>query len=137
MVQEDMLDRGIFNAGVIAGKHDYIKDLALSITRMCIGSPLYVPGGGGPDQAAYNVILSMEPWWDNLLVTGHYEGWACQCGTTVDPNKIDSFRPHLLDGEPVWDGEYALTPYGKKYAIVHQYNRVPAWKYVIEKRYDR
>lgn len=129
--------RRIFNAGVIAGKHEYVRDLALNVFLSCQGSPLHVPGGGGPDQAAYNLILSMEPWWENLLVADHYDGWACQCGTTVDPNKIDSFRPNLLEGEPVWDGEYALTPYGKKYAIVHQYNRVPAWKEVIEKRYDR
>lgn len=133
---EDMWDRGILNAGVIAGQHDYMRDLALCITRMCQGSPLYVPGGGGPDQAAYNVIMAMEPWWENLFIAGHYEAWACQCGTTVDPNKIDKFRPYLLEGEPVWDGQHALTPYGKKYAIVHQYNRVPEWKEVIEKRYE-
>lgn len=136
LILEDLKDRGILNAGVIAGKHDYVKDLSFSIIRMCQGCPLYVPGGGGPDQAAYNIIMSMEPWWENLLVASHYEAWACQCGTTVDPEKIESFRPHLLEGEPVWDGEYALTPYGKKYAIVHQYNRVPAWKEVIEKRYE-
>jgi hypothetical protein len=136
MIQEGMLERGIFNAGVIAGNHDYIRDLALNVFLSCQGSPLYVPGGGGPDQAAYNVIINMEPWWECLTIADHYDGWACQCGTTVDPNKIDSFRPHLLEGEPVWDGEYALTPYGKKYAIVHQYNRVPEWKEVIEKRYE-
>mgnify|MGYP003704349787 FL=1 len=136
-ILEDLSERRIFNAGVIAGKHDFMRDLSLSIFQFCRSSPLYVPGGGGPDQAAYNVIVNMEPWWDCLTIADHYDGWACQCGTTVDPNKIDGFRPNLLECEPVWDGEFAKTPYGEKYVIVHQYNRIPEWKEVIEKRYDR
>jgi len=136
-IAQQMQELPINNAGVIAGKHKYIQDLALTVFLSCQGSPLHVPGGGGPDQAAYNLTLSMQPWSEKTFFSTHHDGWACQCGTTVDPNKIDSFRPNLLEGEPVWDGEYALTPYDKKYAIVHQYNRVPAWKEVIEKRYDR
>lgn len=136
-IAKKMSDWPICNAGVIAGSHEQLSDLALNVFLSCQGSPLHVPGGGGPDQASYNLTLSLSPWFEITQFTTHDDGWACQCGTTVDPNKINDFRPHILDCEPNWDGEYALTPEGKKYCVVHQYNRVPEWKEVIEKRYDR
>ena len=136
-IHQTLKDNVICNAGVLAGRHDEMESIALNIFLACGGRPLHVPGGGGPDQAALNVLLNMSPWNEITLRTNHKKGWACQCGTTVDPNKIDSFRSKLVDCEPVWDGEHAYTPDGRKYVIVHQYNRVPAWKEVIEKRYDR
>lgn len=132
-----MIDRPIYNAGSFAGEHGAIRDLALNVFLSCQGSPLHVPGGGGPDQAALNVILSMEPWSDFTNFTDHTHSWSAQCGTTVDPNKIEEFRPKIVDCEPTWDGEFAYNPEGEKYCLVHQYNRVPEWKNVIEKRYDR
>ena len=137
VVSKGMEDKVIRNAGVIAGTHDAIRDLSINIFMSCRGAPLFVPGGGGPDQASYNFLLSLNSYGEIEKYTDHFDGWACQCGTVVDPNKIDSFRSNLVDCEPVWDGEYAYNPDGEKYTIVHQYNRVPEWKEVIEKRYDR
>lgn len=136
-IHDTLKEEVICNAGVIAGRREEIEDLALNIFLSTGRSPLHVPGGGGPDQAALNVILNMTPWYDITFKSNHKHGWACQCGTVVDPAKIDTFRPHIVDCEPVWDGEHAYTPDGRKYVIVHQYNRVPEWKQVIEKRYDR
>ena len=136
-IHQTLRDEVICNAGVIAGKHEEMESLALNIFLACGGRPLHVPGGGGPDQAALNVILNMIPWYHTTYKSNHKEGWACQSGTVADPNKINEFRPHIVDCEPVWDGEFVKTPSGKKYVIVHQYNRVPEWKQVIEKRYDR
>ena len=135
-IHHTLKDKVICNAGVLAGRHEEMESLALNVYLACKGSPLHVPGGGGPDQAALNVILNMEPWAEVTWRTNHKDGWACQCGTVADPNKINDFRPLLTDCEPVWDGEYAYTPEGRLYTIVHQYNRVPAWKEVIEKRYE-
>lgn len=64
------------------------------------------------------------------------DGWACQLGTTADPSKIAAFRPHLLEPEPRFDGERVITAAGEQYYIVHQYDRVPAWRSVIEGKYE-
>ena len=136
-IHNSIKDQVICNAGVVAGKHESLESLALNIFLACQGSPLHVPGGGGPDQAALNVITNMFPWNEVVLKSDHKQGWACQCGTVADPNKINDFRPLIVDCEPFWDGEYAYTPDGRKYVIVHQYNRVPEWKKIIEERYDR
>jgi hypothetical protein len=63
------------------------------------------------------------------------DAWACQAGTTVDPSKIESFRPHLLDAEPIFENGLVVTgrdsynyKKGTPFVIVHQYDRVPEWK---------
>jgi hypothetical protein len=88
-----------------------------------------------PDQAGVNVMLSIEPYKSITKFNDHDTNWACECGTTVDPSKINSFRPFLLSPEPIFDGEYAYTSKGEKYVMVHQYNRVPEWKEKIERKY--
>jgi hypothetical protein len=131
-----MAERPIYNAGSFAGRHEQVRDLALNVFLSSSGSPLYVPGGGGPDQAALNVILSLEPWRNVTNFTDHKSSWSVQCGTTVDPNQIASFRPNIIDSEPTWDGAFAYNPRGEKYCLVHQYNRVPEWEKVIKKMYE-
>lgn len=131
-----MLDKTIYNCGVLAGDVNVMKDLFLNIYLTSLGAPLQVPGGGGPDQAALNILLNMEPYKKLTKFVGSEEGWACQAGTTVDPSKIAAFRPKLLEPEPAWDGEYATTSKGKRFAVLHQWDRVPDWKRVVEERYQ-
>jgi hypothetical protein len=127
---QHMKDRPIYNAGSMAGEYTTFKDfsLAVSLAINNIQNPT-------PDQAGVNVMLSLEPYNSITKFNDHDTNWACECGTTVDPNKIDSFRPHLLSPEPIFDGEYAYTSKGEKYVMVHQYNRVPEWKEKIERKY--
>lgn len=126
-----MKDRPIYNAGSMAGEFNAFKDfsLAVSLAINNIQNPT-------PDQAGVNVMLSIEPFNSMTKFNDHDTNWACECGTTVDPNKINQFRPNLLSPEPVFDGEYVYTSKGEKYVMVHQYNRVPAWKDKIEKKYE-
>ena len=63
-------------------------------------------------------------------------GWAAQLGTTVDPNKIESFREFLLEPSPKLVGDMVCTSDGRSHVVVHQYDRVPEWKKVIEAKYD-
>jgi hypothetical protein len=123
----------ITNAGVIAGRHEDIKDLCLMITLVCQGKPKFIPGGGGPDQAALNVILNTTAWRELVQPAGR--DWACQAGTTADPNKIQEFRKHLLDPEPIFEDGYVKTFSGNIMTIVHQYDRVPLWNKVFNERY--
>ena len=127
----------IYNAGVTAGTYEEYIDLCYNVYLLCNGAPQFVEGGGGPDQAALNLLLSLKPYKDITLYTDHDDGWACQCGTTVDPTKINSFRPNLLSPEPVWKDGVMYNSKGDKYAILHQYNRVPMINDYIRKKYER
>lgn len=133
-----MQDRPIYNAGTIAGKFDTFLDFCYNIFLLCQGAPMDVPGGGGPDQAALNLLLSLKPYKAITNFRDHNSTWACQCGTTVDPNKIDTFRPNfLMKDEPVMKDDGCIyNSYGLEYVLVHQYNRVPEWNEIIRKKYE-
>jgi hypothetical protein len=63
-------------------------------------------------------------------------GWAAQLGTTVDPSKVESFKPFLMEESPILVGDQVCTSTGKPHVIVHQYDRVPEWRKVIEAKYE-
>ena len=73
--------------------------------------------------------------------TSHYfkseDAWACQLGTTVDPAKIDEFKPKLLEASPIMEGGVVKTSKGKPFTIVHQYDRVPSWRHLIQMKYTK
>ena len=119
----------IFNVGVLGGSAEYIKDLVFNIFTNATNRPIPIV-----DQAVFNVLIQTQPYKDVVLQATQASGWACQAGTVADPTKMDTFRPNLLEDEPMFvDGE-VLTSKGKPFCIVHQYDRVPEWKqYVMEK----
>lgn len=135
MMHSWMFDKTIWNCGVLAGKFDVMKDLFLNIYLSCLGSPQHVPGGGGPDQAALNILLNLEPYKKITKFANSEDGWACQAGTTVDPLKVANLGPKLLEPPPSWDGEFATTSKGKKHVVLHQWDRIPAWAPAVEARY--
>lgn len=131
-----MIDQPIYNCGVLAGEASTIKDLALNLFLVCNGLPGQIPGGGGPDQAALNILLQTDLYKNITKFAKSEDGWACQAGTTVDPTKIESFRPYLLEAEPKWDGEFVTTSTDKRHAILHQWDRIPAWNSTITQKYQ-
>jgi len=130
VMQQHMKDRPIYNAGSMAGEYKTFIDFSLNVflTIQHLQEPM-------PDQAGVNLMLSLEPYKSITKFNEHDTNWACECGTTVDLNKIATFRPHLLSPEPTFDGDYVYTSKGEKYVMVHQYNRVPDWKEKIERKY--
>jgi hypothetical protein len=130
-IYEDFKNNTIFNVGVIAGRGYAMKDLALQLFLNCINRPIPIV-----DQAVFNVMISRHPYINSSMYTVSESGWACQLGTTADPAKIDSFRPHLLEPPPRLSGDKVITYAGIEYTIVHQYDRVPEWRKVIEAKYD-
>jgi hypothetical protein len=130
-IQEYMKSRPIYNAGSMAGEFQTFVDFSLAVYLSIMNNKNPMP-----DQAGVNLLLSLEPYKSITKFNSHDSNWACQCGTTVDPNKIDSFRPFLLSPEPKFRDGYAYTSTGEKYVLVHQYNRVPEWKNIIEKKYE-
>lgn len=83
----------------------------------------------GIDQPAMNVLADSFPSAKRLPVSA---GWACQCGTMLDPMKIGF--PLVCD-KPLIRNSAAY--YGEKpFVLFHQYTRDPdfrntvAWKYI-------
>jgi hypothetical protein len=117
----------VYNVGTIAGDVLFMRDLCHTIFSMTEGR--YYPS----DQSAFNVLVhgllshrTMRAWMQ--------DGWAAQCGTTLDPTKpwlwerLNEPRPVVKDGE-------VFTVNGEKFYIVHQWDRVPELKTAITEKY--
>mgnify|MGYP003351271356 CR=1 FL=1 len=120
----------IYNVGTIAGSFPVVRDLCLMIFQMSINRPIPIV-----DQAVYNFLLWQEPYRSITKFATSEDGWAAQLGTTADPSKIDQFKPFLLEETPKMIDEKVVTSTGKEFALVHQYDRVPEWKNIIERKY--
>ena len=89
------------------------------------------------DQSTFNFMISQPPYTKTSRYLKSEDGWACQLGTTVDPAKIDQFKPLLLEESPIMEGGIVKTSKGKPFTIVHQYDRVPAWRHIIQMKYTK
>lgn len=129
-VYEWFKDNEIYNVGVLGGTPEYLKDLMFNIVTNSINRPIKIV-----DQAVFNVLINTQPYKDVMLFAKMEDAWACQAGTTVDPHKIEHFRPNLLEPEPKWINNIAYTHDGVPFAIVHQYDRVPEWNRYVNLRW--
>ncbi len=114
----------IVNCGVIAGTSDYMLDLFLNLYLVCEKRPQFIPGGGGPDQAALNILMNTQIYKDIAWRTTPVDAWAAQLGTTNDPRKAE-LAPYLIHRAPIYDDGYFRDPVNlEKYRIVHQWDRM-------------
>jgi hypothetical protein len=127
-------DSVVNNAGVMAGEASHMIDLFLNIYLTCGGAPKLVEGGGGPDQAAYNVLLNTTTYKNNTNFVTSEDGWAAQLGTT-GPQVKDRFGPYLVEESPILVNDTICTSQGEPFYIVHQYNRVPEWHMILKGKY--
>lgn len=123
-------DKEIYNVGVLGGRSEYVKDLVLNIAINSVNRPIPIV-----DQAVFNMLMNTQPYQDTVFFAKQENAWACQAGTVADPRRMDEFRPHLLEPEPVWKDGKVYTWNGALFTIVHQYDRVPEWNKVIQERY--
>lgn len=123
-------DTEIYNVGVLGGTSEYMKDLVLNIAINSSNRPIKIV-----DQAVFNMLMSTQPYIDCTQFMRMENAWACHAGTVADPTKIDYFRPNLLEPEPVWRDGKVYTWNGALVTILHQYDRVPEWRRVIEEKY--
>jgi hypothetical protein len=130
-IYEDFKDNTIYNVGVLAGRGYAMKDLCMNIFTSCLGRPIKIC-----DQSTFNFLISQHPYLKTSKYAQSEDGWACQLGTTADPSKIEQFKPFLLEPSPKLDGDKVVTSTGIEYTIVHQYDRVPEWRKVIEEKYN-
>jgi len=131
MIHDHFKNNVIFNVGVLAGRGYAMKSLALNIFLSSINRPIPIV-----DQSTFNVLISQHPYLKSSMYMTSEDGWACQLGTTADPSKIEQFKPFLVEASPKLEGDKVVTSEGKEYVIVHQYDRVPEWKKIIEAKYE-
>ena len=122
-------DKIIRNCGVLAGDARTMRDLFLNIYLLCKGSPVH-----NPDQAALNVLLNLEPYKNITKFVNSEDGWAAQLGTSADLSK--NFTPFLTEPRPKMVDDQITTSKGFVYPIVHQYDRIPEWRPIIEGKYS-
>lgn len=144
---DKLKDAPIFCAGVIAGSADSMRDFCLNLYLICKGLNPHVDGGGGPDQAAMNIMLDMSIYEFSTLFTNPHSGWVLHAGTSLPAIQAGSGGigeeyqrnpsmplPFLTELEYRLDnGDVYVND--KKMTIVHQWDRVPQWRSVIEEKY--
>lgn len=137
LMYEKHKENTIINCGVLAGKFDTFMGLSKSVYLLSHGTTQHVPGGGGPDQAALNLLLSTSVYDHITEVATHLQPWAAQLGTMMDPRKFEAYRPFITDALPWFDpGKMqVVAPDDLPYAIVHQWDRVPEVKEAFERIY--
>jgi hypothetical protein len=117
------------NAGVIAGEAPTIADLFATVAMVAKSSGVH-----NADQAAFNLLLTMEPYRSVTQISKTADGFACHGGAVADPRYIEDHRRYLLEPEPILDWEGVKTHDGKLYPIIHQYDRVPVWNLALRGR---
>jgi hypothetical protein len=142
VLYEYMKENEIFNCGVLAGSGQAFIDMLLAIYLTAKGAGRdFIPGGGGPDQAALNILLSLEPYRSQTVFTRNF---AAQAGTTNDPAKIEFFRnnlvnqlhiPYFQTTKTLMRKSGVTTPQGDRFPVVHQYDRVSEWNEYFKKLY--
>jgi len=129
-IYEKFKDKEIHNVGVLGGRASAMRDLCLNIFAAALGRPIPIC-----DQSTFNFMISQHPYTDTSMYMKSEDGWASQLGTTGDPTKIEQFRPNLLEPIPKFNGKKVTTSKGKEFCIVHQYDRVPTVRKLLEKTY--
>ena len=134
-IYQTFRNRIVSNAGVMAGEFEHMLDLYMQIKLLCDAAPAhYIEGGGGPDQAAYNILINSYPWKELTLFAKSEDGWAAQLGTT-GPQIQDRYGKFITEALPTLKDGIVCTSTGEPFYIVHQYDRVPQWKNEVLARY--
>jgi hypothetical protein len=130
-VHQHVRSREVVNAGTMAGDAATMRDVALNVFLCSRHNDVEYT-----DQAAFNILLSLEPYRSITRFNPPDEDWACQAATTAAESKYAQKRlQRRVARPPVFDGDVVRTPDGRPYCIVHQYDRVPGWKEHFESKF--
>lgn len=132
-IYDQIKNNVICNAGVISGRIEHVLDLFLNISLICNLMPFFISGGGGPDQAAYNIIMNSLVYKNQTQFSPSESGWAAQLGTT-GPQIYKKYKDVLVEPTPIFTNGTVCTTTNIPFTIVHQYDRTP-WKTEIENNY--
>lgn len=129
MEWEWLQNKEIYCAGTIAAKKEALRGLFLSIYRWSLqtNNPQQLA-----DQAAYNILIHLHQFKDKVQFVKQQEGFAAQLHL-----KYNFKTPELCTEKfaNVDEEGWVTNDKGELYSIVHQYDRNPNLKQVIESRY--
>lgn len=145
LVYNEYNHKMIYNVGTIAGYSEEVRDLILQIFYQSVNRPIPIV-----DQAVYNFLINLYPLHGETLRTSNKDGWAIQLGTTEaaikagagdigmmvrqDPSKLDEYREAYKDIQPLIE-DNIVTNGKNAFYIVHQWDRVPSIRKIIEEKY--
>jgi hypothetical protein len=132
MEWEWLKEKTSYCAGTIIGKGNAIRDLFLEIYHWSLQTSN--PGQLG-DQAAYNILINLNHFKENVQFVNQEEGLATQLGTVLI--KKEQFGDKLLEPTPIITEDFVITnQHGEVFPIVHQYDRHPQLKQKLEEKYQ-
>lgn len=145
MLYDDMRDNMIYNVGTIAGYCEEVRDLLLQIFFQSVNRPIPIV-----DQAVFNFLISLHPFKDEVMTTTNSSCWAAQLGVTrgaieagagdigmsvkQDPSLLERYLELYQDEQPTIDGA-SVKMGNEEFYLVHQWDRIPALKAEVEKKY--
>lgn len=130
MEWEWLQNKTSYCAGTIVGKGYALRDLFLEIYRwsMTSSNPQQLS-----DQAAFNVLINLNHFKENVQFVNQEEGFVTQLGTVFI--KKDQFGNKLLEPSPIYRDKKFYTQSGEEFCLVHQYDRHSQIKELIYKKY--
>ena len=130
MEWEWLQDKTSYCAGTIVGKGIALKDLFIEIYRWSMTSSNQ---GQLSDQAAYNVLINLNHFKENVQFVNQEEGFVTQLGTVFI--KKEEFKNVLLEPTPIYIGGIFYNQLDNPFYIVHQYDRNLQIKQLIYEKY--
>lgn len=141
-----MKEKQINNVGIIAGKHEIVRDLVLLLLQLSINRPIPIV-----DQAVYNFLLYTDILKSKTIFTSNDSDWAVNMGTTLeaitsgsgdigqknDPTSILLYQTKYLCNQPFIEPNGTVCNSKKlPFRIVHQYDRIAGLAEKIRIMYD-
>jgi hypothetical protein len=132
-------DHEVCCCGTLAGDAWAMRLLFVEMRRMMMAAPSMIV-----DQAALNYVLRIPPFKDIVRIPRMKEGFAATAGVffldrrVYDEDCKEYVDVQLIDSHPRFDEEFSLVRAPETdvpFAIVHQYDRSPAWTRIMNERY--
>lgn len=128
MEWEWLQDKVSYCAGTIVGKGYALKDLFIEIYRWSLTTANH---GQLSDQAAYNVLINLNHFKENVQFVNQEEGFVTQLGTVfMKRNELP-----ILETTPMYNDTKFYNQNGDEFVIVHQYDRNEQIKQEIYQKY--
>lgn len=128
MEWEWLQNKTSYCAGTIVGKGYALKDLFIEIYRWSLTT---ANQGQLSDQAAYNVLINLNHFKENVQFVNQEEGFATQLGTVfIKGNELP-----ILEPTPIYKDTKFYNQTEDEFVIVHQYDRNEQIKQQIYQKY--
>jgi len=128
MEWEWLQNKTSYCAGTIVGKGYALKDLFIEIYRWSLTT---ANKGQLSDQAAYNVLINLNHFKENVQFVNQEEGFVTQLGTVfIKGNELP-----ILEPTPIYKDTKFYNQTGDDFVIVHQYDRNEQIKQQIYQKY--